>query len=285
MKGNETKLHEMKCRSEEVNAWVKRLQLQYISVKTVETSLFLPSNLVWLNGGRLGCRLAGMQEQQERLHFRKEQGSVKLLHHQIIDVFFLHCNGSRRFEGSTRKLYLRRLRHRRWCAQFEFGSSIFLLFWLLQIFGWKARIQCEDCHFWGILALLDLCSSGMIRLGTVRNEGLHSRKSRDGYPDFWGWRRCRHRPREDAEVPRDSRCALFALDQWVLSKLALHLSNIQWLFPFIFWTTPIARRLVTPSTIIKHYKWWLGFKGCNFDSWRHFWLDPRDRSFFLITCG
>lgn len=139
------------------------------------------------------------------------------------------------------------------------GAQYFFYFWLLQIFGWKARIQCEDCHFWGILALLDLCSSGMIRLGTVRNEGLHSRKSGDGYPDFWGWRRCRHRPREDAEVPRDSRCALFALDQWVSSKFALHLSNNQWLFSFIFWTTLIARRLVTPTTIIKHYKWWLGF--------------------------
>lgn len=131
---------------------VKRLQLQYISVKTVETSLFLPSNLVWLNGGRLGCRLAGMQEQQERLHFRKEQGSVgsvKLLHHRVIDVLFvLHCNGSRRFEGSTRKLYLRRLRHRRWCAQFEFGSSIFLLFLVAADFWLKGKDS-----MWGLSLL------------------------------------------------------------------------------------------------------------------------------------
>ena len=53
-------------------------------------SLFLPSNLARLNGGRLGCRLAGMQEQQERLHFRKEQGSVKLLHQSSMYSFFLH---------------------------------------------------------------------------------------------------------------------------------------------------------------------------------------------------
>eukprot|EP00434_Breviolum_minutum_P040560 symbB.v1.2.036041.t2/scaffold4980.1/size32161/2 len=35
-----------------------------------------------------------------------------------------------RFEGSTRKLYLRRLRHRRWCAQFEYPRTFgFVLKW------------------------------------------------------------------------------------------------------------------------------------------------------------
>ena len=93
--------------------------------------------VVWVAGWQ-ECRNSKKGSISEKNKVRSVRWSCCIIESSMY-FFVLHCNGSRRFEGSTRKLYLRRLRHRRWCAQFEFGSSIFLLFLVAADFWLKGK--------------------------------------------------------------------------------------------------------------------------------------------------